>query len=109
VASSHHAAALSSFSSPRITILSASSDTGRCSALAFSYGARIETSRSSGVVKITGVAFGWVGSTTAFGAVVAPRVYRWQPSVGTQHHVELYLCLSQKAGVRLLSQSKLTS
>jgi len=27
-------------------------------------------SRSSSVVKITGIAFGWIGSTTAFGAVV---------------------------------------
>ena len=28
------------------------------------------TSRSSSVVRITGIAFGWYGSTTAFGAVV---------------------------------------
>jgi hypothetical protein len=27
-------------------------------------------SRSSLVVRITGIAFGWIGSTTAFGAVV---------------------------------------
>ena len=32
--------------------------------------ARIQTSRSSSVVRITGIAFGWIGSTTAFGAVV---------------------------------------
>jgi hypothetical protein len=32
--------------------------------------ARIQTSRSSSVVKITGIAFGWIGSTIAFGAVV---------------------------------------
>jgi hypothetical protein len=43
---------------------------GRCSALASSQGARIHTSRSSSVVKITGMAFGWIGSTIAFGAVV---------------------------------------
>jgi hypothetical protein len=34
------------------------------------HGARIQTSRSSSVVGITGIAFGWIGSTTAFGDVV---------------------------------------
>jgi hypothetical protein len=43
---------------------------GRCSALASFHGARIHTSRSSSVVRITGIAFGWIGSTTAFGDVV---------------------------------------
>jgi hypothetical protein len=42
----------------------------RCSALASSHGARIQTSRSSSVVNITGMALGWIGSTTAVGAVV---------------------------------------
>jgi hypothetical protein len=37
---------------------------------AASHGARIQTSRSSSVVKITGIGLGWIGSTTAFGAVV---------------------------------------
>ena len=64
------AAGRSSLSAPRITILSASSGNGRCSALASSHGARIHTSRSSSVVRITGMAFGWIGSTTEFGAVV---------------------------------------
>jgi hypothetical protein len=32
--------------------------------------ARIHTSHSSCVVRMTGMAFGWIGSTTAFGAVV---------------------------------------
>jgi hypothetical protein len=32
--------------------------------------ARIQTSRSSSVVRITGMAFGWIGATTAFGTVV---------------------------------------
>jgi hypothetical protein len=31
-----------------------------------SHGARIQTSHSSGVVRITGMAFGWIGSATAF-------------------------------------------
>jgi hypothetical protein len=65
-----HAAALSSLSAPRITIVSASSGNGRCSAFASSQGARIQTSCSSSVVKITGRALGWIGSTTAFGEVV---------------------------------------
>jgi hypothetical protein len=38
--------------------------------LGSSHGARIQTSYSSSVVRITGMAFGWMGSTTAFGAVV---------------------------------------
>ena len=65
-----HAATLSSLSAPRITILSASSGNGRCNAFASSHGARIQTSRSSSVSRITGIAFGWIGSTTAFGDVV---------------------------------------
>jgi hypothetical protein len=34
------------------------------------HGARIQMSCSSSVVKITGIAFGWIGSITAFGVVV---------------------------------------
>jgi hypothetical protein len=56
-----------------MTILSASSGKGRCSAFASSHGARIQTSRSSSVVRITGIAFGWIGSTTAFGVVVRKK------------------------------------
>ena len=65
-----HAASPSTLSAPRMTILSASSGSGRCSAFASSHGARIQTSRSSSVVRITGIALGWIGSTTVFGAVV---------------------------------------
>ena len=43
---------------------------GRGSDFASSQGASIQTSRSSSVVRITGIAFGWIGSTTALGAVV---------------------------------------
>jgi hypothetical protein len=64
------AAARSSLSAPRATILSASSGNGRCTAFASSLGARIQASRSSSVVKITGIALGWIGSPIAFGAVV---------------------------------------
>ena len=67
---SFHAAALSSLSGPRARSSDASSGNGRCSAFASSHGARIQTSRSSSVVRITGIALGWIGSTTAFGEVV---------------------------------------
>jgi hypothetical protein len=64
-----HAAALSSLSAPRATIFSVSSGRGLCSAFASSQGACIHNSRSSLVVKITGMALGWIGSTIAFGEV----------------------------------------
>ena len=62
------------FVGPRMTILSASSGSGRCNALASSHGARIQTFRSSSVVRITGIALGWIGATTAFGTV-ARKLY----------------------------------
>jgi hypothetical protein len=54
----------------RYSGFSASSGNGRWSAFASSHGARVQTSRSSSVVRITGMAFAWIGSTTAFGEVV---------------------------------------
>ena len=54
---SDHAATRSSLSAPRATIRNASSGTGLCNALASSHGARIQTSRSSSVMRITGIAF----------------------------------------------------
>src|ERR1700756_2923656 len=77
-----HAAILSSLSAPRMTTLSASSGNGRCNAFASSHGARIQTSRSSSVVKITGTALGWIGSTTAFGAVVRKPYTLCGPGIG---------------------------
>src|SRR6201982_3210239 len=77
-----HAAALSSLSAPRITILSASSGNGRCKAFASSHGARIQTSRSSSVVRITGIAFGWIGFTTAFACVVRKPYTSCGPGIG---------------------------
>src|SRR6267154_6643925 len=44
--------------------------------------ARVQTSRSSSVVKITGIALGWIGSTTAFGAVVRKPQTRCGPGIG---------------------------
>jgi hypothetical protein len=66
-----HAATLSSLSAPRATILIASSGNGRCSALASSHGARIQTSRSSSVSRMTGMAFGWIGKGVR-GSVLRP-------------------------------------
>jgi hypothetical protein len=54
---------------PRATISIASSGKGRCRAFASSQGARIQTSRSSFVVRMTGMALGWMGAT-ALGSVV---------------------------------------
>jgi hypothetical protein len=45
-----------------MTILSASSGKGRCRILTSFHGARIHTSHPSSVVRITGIAFGWIGS-----------------------------------------------
>lgn len=71
--SGHVHAATSSFSVPRATTFIASSGSGRCNPFASSHDARIQTSRSSSVVRITGIAFGWIGSTMAFGAVISKR------------------------------------
>jgi hypothetical protein len=46
-----------------LILFSASSGNGRCSALASSKGARIQTSRSSSDVKITGIALGWIAQS----------------------------------------------
>ena len=46
---------------------------GRCSDFASSHGARIQTSRSSSVVRITGIALGWLGSTVAAGDLMRTR------------------------------------
>ena len=59
----------SSLSEPRATIFRVSSANGRCNAFPSSHGARIQTSRSSSMVRITGMTLGWIGSTIAFGDV----------------------------------------
>ena len=65
---------------------SASSGTGRCNALASSHGARIQTSRSSSVVRITGMPFRWIGSTTAFGEKAIDRMRQGaDPLLRRQH------------------------
>jgi hypothetical protein len=51
-------------------MIKTASGNGRCSALASCHGARIQTPHSSSVVRITGIALGWIGSMITFGAVV---------------------------------------
>jgi hypothetical protein len=55
---------------PRATILSIPSGRGRCSFRASSVGAVIQVSTSARVVRIAGIAFGWIAPTSAFGSVV---------------------------------------
>jgi hypothetical protein len=54
----------------RGTLSNGLSASGGARLLAPPAGARIQTSRSSSVVKITGIALGWIGLTTASGEVV---------------------------------------
>ncbi|MGY4499396.1 hypothetical protein ACVWYH_003327 [Bradyrhizobium sp. GM24.11] len=46
------------------------SGSGRCCFRASSAGAFIQVSTSSGVVRITGIPFGWMAPTSALGSVV---------------------------------------
>ena len=55
---------------PRAMIRSAPSGSGRCSFKASSGAAVIQVSTSSGVVRTTGISFGWMAPTSAFGSVV---------------------------------------
>jgi hypothetical protein len=54
----------------RATTFNASSANGRFNALVSSYGARIQTSRSSSLVRTTGIVLGRIGSMIAFVSVV---------------------------------------
>src|SRR3954451_21744447 len=65
-----------------MTIFSLSSGKDRCSSFASSQGARIQTSRCSSVVRITGMAFGWIGSTTLLGEGVRKPYTLWGPGTG---------------------------
>jgi hypothetical protein len=67
----HATAARSSLSAPRMTILTASSGNGRCSAFASSHGARIHASRSSSVLTITGLP---TSSLNGFGRLICQAV-----------------------------------
>jgi hypothetical protein len=76
---------------PRATILSDPSESGRCSFKTSSGGAVIQASTSSGVVRITGIAFGWIAPTSAFGSVVrnAYRSLVVSPSLTFRTDVQL--------------------
>jgi hypothetical protein len=69
--------------SPSATIVSMSSGRGLCSFRASSVGALSHTSYSSGVVRITGIALGWIGPTTPFGSDVKNEYSRCSPSTGS--------------------------
>ncbi len=56
--------------SPVATIGRAASGKGLCNAAASLQSALSQTSHSSVVVSITGMALGWIGATTVLGAVV---------------------------------------
>jgi hypothetical protein len=55
---------------PRATILSVPSRSGRYSFKASSDDPVIQVSTSADVVRITGIAFGWMAPTSEFGSVV---------------------------------------
>ncbi len=69
--------------SPLATIRSAWVGRGRCSASASSAGAVSHASHSSGVVRMTGMAFGWIGATTWLRAQVKNESGWCSPSTGS--------------------------
>jgi len=70
VLDSHVAGPAGSSLTPRATIRSDPSGSGRCSFRASSGAAVIQVSTSAGVVRITGIACGWMAPTSAFGSFV---------------------------------------
>ena len=83
-----HVADILASLTPRATILSVPSGSGRCSFKASSDGAVIQVSTLAGVVRITGMAFEWMSPTSAFASVVRNARDRWSsrlpsPSVRT--------------------------
>ena len=71
----------SSFS-PLATTRSASSGSGLCNSSALGASANSHKSTSAGVVRMTGIAFGWIGATTAFASVVRKPNNSCCPSTG---------------------------
>lgn len=65
-----HPFEIGSFFEPRATTISAPSGNGRCSASASTGSAVNHVSISADVVRITGIAFGWITPTSAFGSQV---------------------------------------
>ena len=98
----------SSLSARRLTIIKPSCASGLCTAFASSQGARIYTSRSSSVVRITGMAFGWIGSTIAFGwanrlklakMMVSQKISTTRNGIG----IELPICANNSKRVCAIS------
>ena len=58
------------------------SGNGRCNSRAFGASAASQRPTSSGVVRMTGMAFGWIDATTALGAVVRKPNSSCSPSTG---------------------------
>jgi hypothetical protein len=68
--------------SPLATIRNMLSGSGRCNSRAFGASANSHKSTSSGVVRMTGMALGWIGATTAFASVVRKPNNSCCPSTG---------------------------
>src|SRR3984957_4571063 len=92
---------------PRATILSVPSGSGRCNFMASSDGAVIQVSPSAGVVRITGIAFGWMVPTSAFGSVVrkAKMSLVVSPSLTFRTDVQLVQMPAKQARGRLSSSA----
>jgi hypothetical protein len=88
---SHVVGPVGSSLTPRATIRSAPSGSGRCSLRASSGDEVIQVSTSSGVVRITGIALGWIAPTSAFGSVVrnAKMSFVVSPSLTFRTDVQL--------------------
>jgi hypothetical protein len=96
--------------SPFATIRNASSGSGRCSANASFAGAVIQRSTSSWVVRMTGMALGWIGATIAFGSLVkkANRSLVVSPSFTLRTDVHRVQIPAKKASGRLSSSANQT-
>ena len=95
---------------PVATIRSDPSGNGRCGALASSHGARIQTSCSSGVVRMTGIAFGCTRPTSEFGSVVrnAKMSAVTSPSFAFRTLVQLVHSPAKHSSGRLSSEANQT-
>ena len=95
---------------PRATMRNASSGSGRCSASASFAGAVSQRSISARVVRMTGIALGWIGATTAFGSVVrkAKRSLVVSPSLTFLTDVQRVQIPAKKASGRLSSSANQT-
>src|ERR1700722_19624415 len=96
---------------PRATILSVPSGSDRCNFKASSDDAVIQVSTSPGVVRITGIAFGWMVPTSAFGSVVrkAKMSFVVSPSLTFRTDVQLVQMPAKQTRGRVSSSANQTS